>query len=80
MEGFLFSPLTVSIEEISNMVGTERTSCCIRPLHSSSEDRFGDGGAFLLFPPFFFMLEEEVEDERRVSDETGGAGLEDEGA
>lgn len=74
---FLFPSLTVSREEISNMVGTERTSCWVRPLPSSSEDR-GDGGAFLLFPPFFFMLEDEVE--RRGSEENGGAGLEDEGA
>lgn len=57
------------------MVGTLRTSCCVRPLPSSSEDR-GDGGAFLLFPPVFFMLE----DEERQSEENRGAGLEDEGA
>lgn len=76
---FLLSPLIVSREEISNMVGTVRTSCCVRPLPSSSEER-GDGGAFLLFPPFFFMLKDEVEDERRRSEENGGAGLQDEGA
>lgn len=79
MGDFLFSPLTVSREEISNMVGTERTSCCVRPLPSSSDDG-GDGGAFLLFSPFFFMLEDEVEDDRRGSEENGGAGLKDEGA
>lgn len=77
--GFLFSPLTVSREEISNMVGTERASCCVRPLPSSSDDG-GDGGAFLLFSPFFFMLEDEVEDDRRGSEENGGGGLKDEGA
>lgn len=76
---FLFSPLTVSREEISNMVGTERTSCCVRPLPSSSDDG-GDGGAFLLFSLFFFMLEDEVKDDRRGSEENGGAGLKDEGA
>lgn len=58
------------------MVGTERTSCCVRPLPSSSEDR-GDGDDFLLFPPFV-MFEGGVEDDRRL-EENGGPGLEDEG-
>lgn len=60
------------------MVGTERTSCCVRPLPSSSEDR-GDSGAFLLFPPFFMFEDGAEEDRSRGSEENGGAGLEDEG-
>lgn len=35
--GLPFPALTVSREEISNMVGTERNSCCVIPPLSSSE-------------------------------------------
>lgn len=37
VEALLLPPLTVSREEISNMVGTERNSCCVIPPFSSSE-------------------------------------------
>lgn len=40
--GLAFPPRTVSREEISNMVGTERNSCCVIPPLSSSE-RGGEG-------------------------------------
>lgn len=36
-EDLLLPALTVSREEISNMVGTERNSCCVIPPLSSSE-------------------------------------------
>lgn len=39
--GLLLPPLTVSREEISSMVGTERNSCCVIPPLSSS-DREGE--------------------------------------
>lgn len=62
--GLLLPPLTVSREEISNMVGTERNSCCVIPLISSSEE----GGdrvhvAFPFSPTFFFFREDEVVEE-----------------
>lgn len=85
VEGLLLPPLTVSREEISNMVGTERNSCCVIPLLSSSEE----GGdrvdmAFPVSPTFFFLLEdEEVVEERswgpEDADESGGVGLEEGG-
>lgn len=40
-EGLLLPPLTVSREEMSSMVGTERNSCCVIPPLSSS-DREGE--------------------------------------
>lgn len=84
-EGLLLPPLTVSREEISNMVGTVRNSCCVIPLLSSSEEA-GDRAdvGFPLSPTFFFLREdEEVVEERswgpEDADESGGAGLEEGG-
>lgn len=65
MDGLLFPPLTVSREEISNMVGTERNSCCVIPPLSSSERGDWRGAAFPFSPTFFFLREvDEFEDER----------------
>ncbi len=64
--GLLLPPLTVSREEMSNMVGTERNSCCVIPPLSSSEEG-GDRveAAFPFSPTFFFLREDvEVEEER----------------
>lgn len=60
----LLPPLTVSREEISNMVGTERNSCCVSPPLSSSDDG-GDrlDAAFPFSPTFFFLREDEEVDE-----------------
>lgn len=68
VEGLLLPPLTVSREEISNMVGTARNSCCVIPPVSSSEDG-GDraGVGFAFSPPFFFLREEEEEEEEERS-------------
>lgn len=66
VEGLLLPPLTVSREEISNIVGTERNSCCVIPPLSSSEDG-GDlvNAAFPFSPNFFFLCDDaEVEEER----------------
>lgn len=64
VDDLLFPPLTVSREEISNMVGTERNSCCVNPPTSSSEDE-GDrlDAAFPFSPTFFFLREDEVVEE-----------------
>lgn len=84
-EGLLLPPLTVSREEISNMVGTERNSCCvILPLSSSEEGGDRVNVAFPLSPTFFFLREhEEVVEERswgpEDADESGGVGLEEGG-
>lgn len=66
VDGLLFPPFTVSREEISNMVGTERNSCCVNPPTSSSEDGGERLDATLPFSPTFFFLreDEEVEEER----------------
>lgn len=37
LDGLVLPPFTVSRDEMSNMVGTERNSCCVIPLLSSSE-------------------------------------------
>ncbi|KAG7239483.1 hypothetical protein INR49_028954 [Caranx melampygus] len=66
VEGLPLPVLTVSREEISNMVGTERNSCCVIPPLSSS-DKGGEraDAAFPLSPTFFFRFEDaEVEEER----------------
>lgn len=83
--GLPLPPLTVSREEISNMVGTVRNSCCVIPPLSSSEEA-GDRAdvGFPLSPTFFFLREdEEVVEERSwgpdEADESGGAGLEEGG-
>lgn len=66
--GLLLPPLTVSREEMSNMVGTERNSCCVNPPLSSSTA--GGGGdrvdvAVSFSVNFFFLRkDEELEEER----------------
>lgn len=64
--GLPLPPLTVSREEISSMVGTERNSCCVSPPPSSSEG--GGDRVDVALPPsptFFFLREDdEVEEER----------------
>lgn len=82
VEGLLLPPLTVSREEMSNMVGTERNSCCVIPSRSSSEGG-GDGadGPLTFSPTFFFLHNDEVAEERsggseEEADKTGGEGLE----
>lgn len=66
VEDLLLPPLTVSREEISNMVGTERNSCCVIPPFSSSEEG-GDrvNAAFTFSPTFFFLREDEGAEEER---------------
>lgn len=65
VDGLLLLPFTVSREEISNMVGTERNCCCVIPLLSSSEDGGERVDVFFPFSPtFFFLLEDEEVEER----------------
>lgn len=65
-EGLLLPPLTVSREEISNMVGTERNSCCVIPPLSSSEEGGDLVNAFPFSPTFFFLCEDEAVEEERT--------------
>lgn len=64
--GLMLPPLTVSSDEMSNMVGTERNSCCVSPPLSSSEEG-GDrvNVAFPFSPTFFFLREDEDDEEER---------------
>lgn len=64
VQGLLLPPLTVSREEISNIVGTERNSCCVIPPLSSSEDGGDLVNAAFPFSPTFFFLCEDAEEER----------------
>ena len=61
------SSLIVSREEMSSMVGTERNSCCVIPVLSSSDKGGGDrfDGAFPFSPTFFFLFEDEAVEEER---------------
>lgn len=60
--GLLLPSLTVSREEISNMVGTERNCCCVSPRPSSSDDGGERADTFFpLSPTFFFLLDDEAE-------------------